>query len=143
MRTFLRSAANLFRFTAEETRAFIDEARIDRYAARLAARERGPKGGGVFRCFFSYLSAKTHHTDYAAITAVCSRIYVVEDTVLPIGHRLMRALERCFTASGQTLIVGVCPIAGVAEHLLLPDSGVAFVLSVSSVAGIFLFMGKI
>lgn len=126
---FLQSAAGLFRHTLQRALSYIDEARMERYAARLAARERGPKGRGAFHCFFSYLSSKTYHTDYAAITAICPRIYVIEDTALPVGHCLTEALARCFSALGQTVIIGICPLTGCAEHLLLPDSGVAFTLS--------------
>lgn len=125
--SFLAAATYLFR-EAEAVTAAVETARLERYAARLTHRERGAVGNGVFRCFFSRFFP-TFWVDYDLLTALCPRIYVIEDTPLPTGHRLMHALYRRLCQSGQTLIAGMCPISGTAEQLLLPETGVGFVLA--------------
>lgn len=127
--SFLRAAGQLLRQTADQALPSIDTRRIERYAARLAIRERGETGKGVFRCFLSCISPEGHSTDYTLLTALCPRIYVIEDETVAAGHRLTEALYRRLAASGQTLLAGICPVTGRVDHLLLPDTGVGFTLS--------------
>lgn len=126
---FLKTAQQLEERTAALGHSLLKADVISRYAARLFYREKGPPGRGARPVFLSAVTADGPQTAYQTVCALCPRLYAIEDDSNTAGPLLMRQLARRIAGSGQTCYLGICPVSGRVEHLLLPDSGTAFLLS--------------
>lgn len=123
---FLQAAESLSRDVRRLAQGCIDPEKIERYAARFAARHFGTPTGHVGREITRFLSAVTPqgitiHRD--AIDALCDEVLVVEDTHGAAAYALLALLRRYALGNGLDVIVCPCPLHPDAgpQHLFFPQ----------------------
>lgn len=105
-----------------------DEEKIERYAARFAAKEFGCPRGGIGRESRRFLSAVTPigvDVNYDTARSICSKVFVVEDEYGAASTLLLSQLRRYAMGNGMDVISCICPLdpASGAEHLIIPEIG--------------------
>lgn len=104
--------------------------KLSQYARRLADREL-PRSGAPGREELRLLSAVTDRGQvmfHETITALCSRVYCIEDPHGAVAAQLLSLLREEAAGRGCAVIACPCPLSPEKlDHLLLPEAGVAFV----------------
>jgi len=128
----LTAAAQL----SEDDRALLAspelEAKARKRARGILSREvkkTGRESGQSKQRFLGAISCKGILQDWSAVEALCPRVYALEDTYGLSGGMLTALAAGCM-AAGYDTIVCPCPLfPDRAEHLLIPELGLAFVSS--------------
>ena len=133
-RKFIGAAASLLGDSARIVQEFTDREKIDRSAARIAAREFGPrqdKPGRERRRFLSAVTPEGIVTFHETLQTLCPRIYSMEDEYGAASRLLMAELRQRALDAGQDIVTCACPLAPYdkIEHLLVPSLGVGFTTS--------------
>jgi len=128
---FLSAAASLKADVCRLAAAHVDEQKISRYAARVAAKEFPPPNGKVGLETHRFLSAVTPQgilPQYETVEALCGRVYVIEDPLGAVSRLLLEQQRRYALGNGLDIISCPCPLAPEAapEHLFLPQLGLCF-----------------
>ncbi len=130
-RHLLGTAAAALKENERLQREALDEAKLSREAARLAAKEWGSTGkeGREERRWLSAITPDGVLTFFETVQALCPRIYTIVDEDGAAASRLLAELKQRALAAGQSVIACPCPLSPQQrlEHLLLPDLGVAFI----------------
>lgn len=129
---YLRAASTLAR--QEETRGAegsMAEAALLRCANRLARRTWGDARGeeGERRAYLSGVTPRGGLCFYDTLTALCPQVYVLEGDP-ETAARLLSMLRQKAAMAGVAALVCPCALRpDRVEHLLLPETGVAFTTS--------------
>lgn len=131
---FLSAAAGLLENNRRLQEATVRHDKIEKAAKQLAFREWGtrPKEGGtVTRRFLSAVTPQGAMCLFDTATALCPKVYVLEDTFGATSSAFLKAMLPLCVRAGQRVIACPCPLspADKLDHLLCPDSGVAFLTS--------------
>ena len=123
---FLQAAESLSRDVRRLTLECLDADKIERYAARFAARRFGTPRGTVGREATRFLSAVTPHgitVHRDTLEALCDEVLVVEDAHGAASAALLGQLRRYALGSGLDVIACPCPLHPDAgpQHLFLPQ----------------------
>ena len=108
----------------------VNKGKLFRYAARFAAREFPVGNGGKTRAKNRFLSAVTAFgiwTNYETVSA-CGRVIAIDDSVGVVAGVLIGALKKEAEERGLPCILCRCQSKpeDKAEHLILPEQGLAF-----------------
>ncbi len=107
--------------------------KIEKIARQLANTEWTPlsQSGVQELRFISAVTPNGFTVLSGTVQALCPRIFVVEDDHGAVADALLKRLLDHALTDGQRCVVCPCPLfpKTSVEHLLLPDSGVAFVTS--------------
>lgn len=130
---FLRAAAAVREDSRLLASAFVDDDKIRRAAARIAAKEL-PARGQIWRETRRFVSAVTPQgvvTWYSTVWQLCPRLYAIEDEYGAVSAVFMPYMRRLIRQAGYAAVVGTCPLAPneQVEHLLIPEIGVGFTVS--------------
>lgn len=130
-RRLLTTAAATLAENGRLQRETLDEEKLVREAARLAAKEWEPTGGEGMeeRRFLSAVTPEGILPFFETVQALCPRIYTVVDEHGAAASRLLNELKKRAMAAGHTVTVCACPLSPEhrTEHLLIPALGLAFI----------------
>lgn len=130
-RRCLAGAAQLLGDAFRLQRDALDEEKIGLLATHLAADEWTPREGDgrEQRRWLSAVTPEGVTAFFATVQALCPRIYAIHDEEGAAAALLLRELRRLALAAGQRVTVCACPLFPDRriEHILLPDSGTAFI----------------
>lgn len=133
-RKFMGAAASLLGDSRRIALECTDAAKIQRSAARIAARE-FPSGsdtpGREKRRFLSAVTPQGMLVFYKTLQALCPRIYSLEDEYGGASRLLLDELRQRALDAGHDIISCVCPLFPQSgpEHLLIPSLGIGFTTS--------------
>ncbi|MDD2362315.1 MAG: hypothetical protein PHH84_05085 [Oscillospiraceae bacterium] len=133
-RKFIGAAANLLGDSRRIAFECTDTTKIQRNAARIAAREFGPRSelqGKESRRFISAVTSEGLMTFQETIQSMCPRIYSVEDEQGVSSRLLIDELRKRALDNGHDVISCYCPLfpKEKPEHLLIPEIGIGFTTS--------------
>ncbi|MDD2417541.1 MAG: hypothetical protein PHP68_00705 [Oscillospiraceae bacterium] len=133
-RKFMGAAANLLGDSRQIALECTDISKIQRNAARIAAREFGPHSdlpGKESRRFISAVTSEGIVTFQETIQSMCTRIYSVEDEQGVSSRLLINELRKRALDTGHDVISCYCPLfpKEMPEHLLIPEIGIGFTTS--------------
>lgn len=116
-------------------RSGLDETKLLRRAAGIAAREcrgRGAGEGRTQRAFLGGLTAQGTVCRYDTVDALCPRVYELSDSC-GIAAPFLRCLQAEATAAGEDVIACCDPLRPAEpQQLLLPARGLAFLTTAPS-----------
>lgn len=133
-RRFIGAAASLLNESCRIALDSTDLAKIQRSAARIAAREFGMSSelpGKEIRRFLSAITPEGVMVFHQTLQSLCPRIYSIEDEHGASSRVLLDELRKRALDAGHNVICCYCPISpdDKPEHLLLPSIGIGFTTS--------------
>ncbi len=133
-RKFLGAAASLLNDSRKIAFECTDISKIQRSAARIAAREFGTYSnlkGNETRRFLSAVTPEGNVIFYDTLQALCPRIYSIEDEYGAASRLLINELKVRAMDAGYDVITCYCPIfpSDKPDHLLIPSIGIGFTTS--------------
>ena len=133
-RQFMGAAAILQGDNRKMAVSCTDADKIERSAARIAAREWGGKTGQrgkETRRFLSALTPEGTVVFYETLQNLCSRIYALEDDYGASSAVMLEELRRRALDAGLSIITCRCPLSpqDKIEHLLIPELSLGFTTS--------------
>jgi len=131
-RRFLNAAASVLSDNARIATEYTDVDKIIRYADWIAGKEFGDSNGSR-NPKRRFLSAVTPHgilTYYNTLSALCPRIYAIEDEYGATAQVFVDRIAKRAAAAGFSPFVCPCPLAPEhLEHVLIAEIGVGFTVS--------------
>lgn len=133
-RKFIGAAATLLNDSFRIALDCTDLSKIQRSAARIAAREFGAhsdRPGRERRRFLSAITPEGVIVFQETIQAMCPRIYSIEDEQGASSRLLLEELKKRALDTGYDVIGCYCPFSArdKIEHLLIPSIGIGFTTS--------------
>lgn len=133
-RKFIGAAASLLGDSCRIAADYTDNGKIQRSAARIAAREfgiRADEPGKETRLFLSAVTPEGMITFHDTLQYLCPRIYSIEDEFGASSRLLLEELRRRALEAGHRVISSPCCLFPYEklDHLIIPDIGVGFTTS--------------
>ncbi len=133
-RKFIGAAASLLNDSCRIALEYTDFTKIQRNAARIAAREFGTHSdcpGRETRRFLSAVTPEGVIVYHETLQSMCPRIYSVEDDHGASSRLLLDELRKRALDAGHDVISCYCPIFpnDKPEHILIPSIGIGFTTS--------------
>ena len=133
-RKFIGAAASLLGDSCRIASDYTDSGKIQRSAARIAAREfgiRADEPGKETRLFLSAITPEGMITFHDTLQYLCPRIYSIEDEFGASSRILLDELRRRALEAGHNVISSPCCLFPYEklDHLIVPDIGVGFTTS--------------
>lgn len=109
----------------------IDTDKLMGFAGRVAHREWGKASGQgrETKRFLSAVTPKGLTTFTDTLTALCPKLYIIEDKDGSVADLLMTRWRQSALDAGLDIITCRCPVLGSIDHILIPAIGVGFTLS--------------
>lgn len=133
-RKFIGAAASLLGDSCRIAAEYTDRGKIQRSAARIAAREFGirtEEPGKETRFFLSAVTPEGMITFHDTLQYLCPRIYSIEDELGASSRLLLDELRRRALEAGHDVISCPCCLYPYEklDHLIIPEIGVGFTTS--------------
>ncbi len=130
---YIACAGALLSDLRETAKAALDTDRADKFARSLARREIGTDQGkgAVYRTYLSAVTPEGYTFFDRTPGLLCEKVIAIEDSYGAAADRILRILYQTAVQVGRQVMICHCPILpdGYIEHLLLPETGVAFCTS--------------
>ena len=130
---YIACAGALLSDLRETAKAALDTDRADKFARSLARREIGTDQGkgAVYRTYLSAVTPEGYTFFDRTPGLLCEKVIAIEDSYGAAADRILRILYQTAVQAGRQVMICHCPILpdGYIEHLLLPETGVAFCTS--------------